>query len=49
MKIKLVKDAKVNLTAGTVVDVSPAVANFLMSVGSAVAAKEEPPKKGKKK
>lgn len=49
MKIKLVKDAKVNLAAGTVVDVSPAVANFLMSVGSAVAAKEEPPKKGKKK
>lgn len=44
MLIQLTRDAKVNLTAGTVVNVSPAVANFLLSVGSAKAA-EEPEKK----
>lgn len=49
MIIKLVKDSKVTLPAGSLVDVKPAEGNFLLSVGSAVAVKEEPPKKGKKK
>ncbi len=52
MIIKLIKDARVNLSAGTVVNVNPATGNFLISVGSAVAApepKKEAPKKGKKK
>lgn len=50
MIVELTRDAKVNLTAGTVVNVSPAVANFLVSVGSAkVKAAGEPAKKPTKR
>lgn len=49
MVIKLIKASKVTLPSGSIVNVKPAEGNFLLSVGSAVAVKEEPPKKGKKK
>lgn len=49
MIIKLTKDSKVTLPAGSLVNVKPAEGNFLVSVGSATAVKEESPKKGKKK
>ena len=35
MKIKLLRDSRINHTAGEIVEVSPAVADFLLSVGSA--------------
>ena len=40
MKVRLTRDAKGTGKAGETVDVSPAEANFLMSVGSAVKAPE---------
>lgn len=40
MKVRLIRDAKVTVKAGEIVEVSPAEANFLMSVGSAVKAPE---------
>ena len=40
MKVRLLRDAKVTVKAGEIVEVSPAEANFLMSVGSAVKAPE---------
>ena len=36
MKIRLTRDSRINHAAGEIVDVSPATADFLMSVGSAV-------------
>ena len=41
MKIVLTKPAKIMHNPGDIVEVSPEVANFLMSVGSARQAKEE--------
>ena len=35
MKIKLLRDSRINHAAGEIVEVSPATADFLMSVGSA--------------
>lgn len=48
MKIELLKDARVLLNAGAVVEVSPATANYLVSVGLAKEAKE-PEKKAAKR
>ena len=36
MKVKLIRDARILHKAGETVEVSPAVAQFLLSVGSAV-------------
>lgn len=36
MRVKLLRDSRINHAAGEIVDVSPATAGFLMSVGSAV-------------
>lgn len=36
MKVKLLRDAKINHKAGEIVDVSPAEFHFLTSLGSAV-------------
>ena len=41
MKLLLLKAARINYTAGEVVEVSPAQAAFLLSVGAAVAIKTE--------
>lgn len=52
MIVKMVRNAKVTIKAGEMVDVSPAEANFLISVGSAVAAtpaKSEPVKETRKR
>ena len=35
MKIRLTRDSRINHAAGELVDVSPATADFLLSVGSA--------------
>jgi hypothetical protein len=35
MKVRLIRDAKVSHKAGEIVDVSPAEANYLLSVKSA--------------
>ena len=35
MKVKLLRDSRINHAAGEIVEVSPATADFLMSVGSA--------------
>lgn len=35
MKVKLLRDSRINHAAGEVVEVSPATADFLISVGSA--------------
>ena len=35
MKVKLLRDSRINHAAGEIVEVSPAVADFLLSVGSA--------------
>lgn len=40
MKVKLLRDARINHKAGEIVEVSPAEFQFLCSVGSAVAVKE---------
>ena len=40
MKVRLIRDAKITVKAGEIVEVSPAEANFLLSVGSAVKAPE---------
>jgi hypothetical protein len=52
MKIKLLKNAQVICTAGTVVDTDPARAEFLIAMGAAVKAEETPtdqaPAKAKK-
>ena len=36
MKVRLLRDSRINHAAGEIVEVSPATADFLMSVGSAV-------------
>lgn len=36
MRVKLLRDARINHKAGEIVDVSPAELQFLVSVGSAV-------------
>ena len=36
MKVKLLRDSRINHAAGEIVEVSPATADFLLSVGSAV-------------
>jgi len=36
MKVKLLRDARINHKAGEIVDVSPAECHFLVSVGSAI-------------
>jgi len=36
MKVKLLRDAKINHKAGEIVDVSPAEYQFLTSLGSAI-------------
>lgn len=36
MKVKLLRDARINHKAGEIVEVSPAECHFLVSVGSAV-------------
>ena len=36
MRVKLLRDARINHKAGEIVDVSPAEFHFLVSVGSAV-------------
>ena len=38
MKVKLLRDSRINHLAGEIVDVSPAQGEFLLSVGSAVSA-----------
>ena len=53
MKIRLIRDARIRHKAGEIVEVSPAEANFLLSINSAVVytediVKEAPKKKAKK-
>lgn len=51
MKVRLLRPARVNLNAGEIVDVSPAQAAFLLSVGSAEIVrteKKETPEKANK-
>lgn len=45
MRVKLTRDARIRHKAGEIVEVSPAEAGFLISVGSAVAAPGKPPEK----
>lgn len=45
MRVKLTRDARIRHKAGETVEVSPAEAGFLISVGSAVAAPGKPPEK----
>ena len=35
MKVRLIRDSRINHAAGEIVEVSPATAEFLLSVGSA--------------
>ena len=48
MFVKLIRDSRIKHKAGETVDVSPEEAFFLLSVGSAVKAEPEKPKKGKR-
>ena len=41
MKIRLLRPARINLSAGEIVEVSPAQANFLLSVNAAVIIRTE--------
>lgn len=43
MKIKLLRDARINRKAGEIIEVSPAECAFLVSVGSAVEVAVKPP------
>ena len=45
MKVKLLRDARINHKAGEIVEVSPAECQFLTSVGSAVEVAVNPPAK----
>ena len=47
MKVRLIRDAKIRHKAGEIVEVSPADADFLLAVGSAVPVKTAPKKKSK--
>jgi hypothetical protein len=42
MKVRLLRDARITMKEGDIVEVSPSVGAFLLSIGSAV---EEKPKK----
>lgn len=42
MKIRLLRDSRINHAAGEVVEVSPATADFLLSVGSAARVESKP-------
>lgn len=44
MKVKLLRDSRVTVKAGETIEVSSAVAAFLVSIGSAVEAAEEAPR-----
>lgn len=44
MKVKLLRDSRVTVKAGEVVEISPEAARFLISLGAAVEAEEEQPK-----
>lgn len=44
MKVRLLRDARVTVKAGEVVEVSPAQAEFLLTVGSAEKVAEKPKK-----
>ena len=48
MKVKLLRAARVRHEAGEIVEVSPDVAHFLLSVGSAVNVEEAPKEPAKK-
>lgn len=48
MKVKLIRDTRILCKAGETVEVSPEVANFLLSVGSAVIPQPEKKKTAKK-
>ena len=43
MKVKLLRDARINHKAGEIVEVSPSESHFLVSVGSAVEVAVNPP------
>lgn len=45
MRVKLLRDARINHKAGEIVEVSPAEYNFLVSMHSAEPVKEEQTKK----
>ena len=45
MKVKLLRDTRVTIKAGEIVEVSPSVAKFLIGLKSAEIAEEEKPKK----
>lgn len=47
MKVRLLRDAKIQHKAGEIVEVSPAEANFLLSVKSAEKVAEKPKRKTK--
>lgn len=47
MKVRLIRDAKIQHKAGEIVEVSPAEANFLLPVKSAEKAAEKPKRKTK--
>lgn len=49
MRVRLVRDSRITVKAGETVEVSSAVADFLLSVGSAVMAEENPVKRSRKK
>ena len=45
MRVRLLADARINHSAGEIVEVSPEQGDFLLSVGSAEAVKTVEPKK----
>jgi ribosomal protein L9 len=49
MKVRLLRDAKIRHKAGEIVEVSPADANFLLSVKSAERVEDKPTRKTTKK
>lgn len=49
MKVRLLRDAKIRHKAGEIVEVSPADANFLLSVKSAEQVEDKPTRKTTKK
>jgi len=49
MKVRLLRDARINHKAGEIVEVSPVEFNYLVSIGSIEPVKETPKKKTTKK
>ena len=49
MKVRLLKDARINMKAGEIVEVSPVDFNNLVSLGVAEPVKDQPKKKTTKK